>query len=132
MAQRLVRILCPHCKKEMPLEGELKTRTEKIVASIVDKAYTKDLGPLSKQWVSGGCDKCNMTGYKGRIGIYEAIFKDQKIEEVIVKSAGEREIKVVAIAQGFLDMKQDGILKVVKGVTSFEELSRVIDIEEEA
>ncbi len=131
MAQRLIRKLCPHCKKEAVLEGDLKTQTEKIVASIVDKNYTKDLGPLTKHWIAGGCEKCNMTGYKGRIGVYEAIFKDPKVEDVIVKNLGEREVKIASIPQGFLDMRQDGVLKVIKGISSFEELSRVIDIEEE-
>jgi type II secretory ATPase GspE/PulE/Tfp pilus assembly ATPase PilB-like protein len=77
----------------------------------------------------GGCEKCHGRGYKGRIGIYEAIFMDQSIETILRTSPSEREIAVVAKAQGIPSMQEDGVLKVLRGVTSLDELKRVIDFE---
>ncbi|MEO8638254.1 MAG: ATPase, T2SS/T4P/T4SS family [Candidatus Taylorbacteria bacterium] len=128
MAQRLVRKLCEFCKKETPLEGQDKIIIEKILASIFDKSY---LVPAEKMWVSVGCEKCNNTGYKGRTGVYEAIITDQGIEDVVLSNPSEREIRKAAEHQGILDMKQDGILKVLSGMTSLVELRRVLDLEED-
>ena len=127
MAQRLIRKLCPNCKKETRVEGETKTQIEKIVASIYDASYNT---PVETMFLPVGCDKCNLIGYKGRIGIYEAILIDKSIEDVINSNPSEFEIEQAAIPQGILNMKQDGILKVLHGITSLEELTRVIDLEE--
>ena len=130
MAQRLTRKLCEYCKKEsVPNERE-KGFIKKIFDSIIDKSYTEGI-QTEKIWKSVGCDKCSHTGFKGRIGIYEAIVTDKSIEEAINKNPSEREIKKAAAPQNILDMKQDGILKILKGVTSFEELERVVDLESE-
>jgi type IV pilus assembly protein PilB len=81
-------------------------------------------------WVSVGCEKCHNTGYKGRIGIYEAIRTNGVIETAIENNPSEREIWNAAKGQGILTMKQDGVLKVLSGTTSFEELQRVISIKD--
>ena len=81
-------------------------------------------------WVSAGCEKCNGTGYKGRIGIYEAILTDEAVEQVVINNPSEREIKKVAIPQGILTMEQDGVVKILAGITSLDELTRVIDVDE--
>ena len=78
-----------------------------------------------------GCDKCNMTGYKGRVGLYEAILMSAKIEQVILQNPSEREIKLAAKDQGILTMLEDGVVKVLKGVTSMDEVRRVIDVDSE-
>ena len=78
-----------------------------------------------------GCEKCNMTGYKGRIGIFEAIKTDEAIEKIIPENPSEREIKKVARAQGILSMREDGIIKTLSGITSFEEVESVVDLREE-
>ena len=85
---------------------------------------------MSSVWQASGCDKCNGTGYKGRIGIFEAILIDESVENVIQENPSEREIKKATANQGLLDMKQDGIIKVLKGITSISEMRRVIDLEE--
>ncbi len=126
MAQRLVRTLCPVCKKEAPLEGESKKTVEATLADIEDRSLA--VPAPTKIWAAVGCDKCNKTGYKGRIGVYEAILMDQEVERAVQSSASDREIWQAAKKQGILTMKQDGILKVLKGVTSLEELERVIAI----
>jgi type IV pilus assembly protein PilB len=79
-------------------------------------------------WTAVGCEECHMTGYKGRIGIYEAVLTDQKIEEIIQMNPSEREIAAAAAPQGILTLEQDGLSKVVQGITSLDELERVIEL----
>jgi len=126
MAQRLVRKLCAVCKKESPLPAEEVSRFEKILASL-----PADAQPTNKtvMWTPVGCDKCNKTGYKGRTGVYEAIRADEAIEKVVRENPSEREIEDAARPQGIPNMTQDGILKILSGVTSLEELERVINLE---
>ncbi|MEN9524598.1 MAG: type pilus assembly ATPase PilB, type pilus assembly protein PilB [Candidatus Parcubacteria bacterium] len=126
MAQRLVRVLCTSCKKEIVVEGENQKEIETTIASIEDKSAIP--ADRSKIWTSVGCDKCNGTGFKGRVGIYEAILTNKKIEDAVEMNPSEREIWVAAQDQGILTMKQDGMLKVLKGMTSIEELERVISL----
>jgi type IV pilus assembly protein PilB len=78
-----------------------------------------------------GCEKCNQTGYNGRIGIFEAIKTDEAIEKIMPENPSEREIKKVARAQGILSMRQDGVVKILNGITSFEEVQSVVDLLEE-
>jgi type IV pilus assembly protein PilB len=75
-----------------------------------------------------GCKDCNNTGYKGRIGIHEGILSDEKIENVIATNPSEREIREAALDQKLINMKQDGIIKILKGITTIDELERVVDI----
>jgi type IV pilus assembly protein PilB len=136
IAQRLVRKLCAHCKAEASITDEQMKVITKVEENA--KAHNKDFinygvdtsSPI-KIYKAVGCGECNNTGYKGRMGIFEAIHNDAKIEEIIPKNPSEREIKEVAANQGSLDMKEDGIVKVLKGVTSFEEVGSVVDFYEE-
>lgn len=130
MAQRLVRKLCENCKKQINLEGNDKKVIDAIVNTISNKTYLDGID-TTHIWQSTGCQKCNMTGFKGRTGIHEAIKMDYDIELVVRENASERDIKKVAEKQGLLDLRQDGILKVLKGITTMDELKRVIDIEKE-
>ena len=77
-----------------------------------------------------GCEKCNNTGYKGRIGVFEAILMDEAIERLVVGNPSEHEIKKAALPQQIPDMAEDGILKVLGGITTIEELSRVVELTE--
>ncbi|MEN9912679.1 MAG: type pilus assembly ATPase PilB, type pilus assembly protein PilB [Candidatus Parcubacteria bacterium] len=124
MAQRLVRKLCENCKKEVPVEGDIQQNIETTVQTIEDRSLVP--ADRSKMWISVGCEKCNKTGYKGRIGIYEAILTNKKIEDAVELNPSEREIWTAAAGQGILTMKQDGTLKILQGVTSMSELERVI------
>jgi type IV pilus assembly protein PilB len=124
MAQRLVRKLCNECKKQIVMDD----KTEKEIRGVLDEIENKSLIPkdISKMWQSVGCEKCNGTGYKGRVGIYEAIIMTPKIEDVVKKSSSDREIWSAAKGQNILTMRQDGVLKVLSGITSLVELERVI------
>jgi type IV pilus assembly protein PilB len=126
MAQRLLRKLCEFCKKEIVLEGETKKKVDAILADVEDRALIPS--NLTKAWSAVGCDKCNKTGYKGRVGIYEAILTNEKIEVAVEKNPSEREIWAAAKGQGILTMKQDGVIKILEGVTTMEELERVISL----
>ncbi|NQV87951.1 MAG: type II/IV secretion system protein [Parcubacteria group bacterium] len=127
MAQRLVRKLCVECKKEVLIEGETKTLVEKITARITDRSYLEGI-QTEKMWKSVGCDKCNKTGYRGRLGIYEAIKSDQNIENAVKENPSEREITKAAEGQGIPSMVEDGILKMLQGITSLDELNRVVEV----
>ena len=126
MAQRLVRKLCPFCKKEVAIEGQAVNEISHTLEGIEDRSLVPS--NTSKMWVSVGCDKCNNTGSKGRVGIYEAILMNPNVEKAVQSGASDREIWASAHGQGLLTMKQDGVLKVLDGTTSLEELQRVISI----
>jgi type II secretory ATPase GspE/PulE/Tfp pilus assembly ATPase PilB-like protein len=136
LAQRLCRKLCEACKKESVPDDKKIT----LLKSILRKAKEdgKDLASYNidpdmeiKLYEPVGCEKCNNTGYKGRIGIFEAIQTDEAIEKLIPTVPSEREIKRTASKQGIFDMKEDGAVKMIRGVTSFEEVGNVVDLYEE-
>lgn len=139
IAQRLVRKLCLNCKKEKVLKEGTNSENDiikKIIASM--KAEGKDLFKYNikeemayKVYEAVGCEKCNMTGYKGRMGIFEAILTDENIEKIMPSNPSEREIKRVASTQGILSMRQDGIVKILNGITSIAEVQSVVDLNEE-
>ncbi|PIP03425.1 MAG: hypothetical protein COZ49_04120 [Candidatus Yonathbacteria bacterium CG_4_10_14_3_um_filter_47_65] len=130
IAQRLIRKLCPSCKKEaMPNEREtniLMNTIKDIKEKRPDVKY--DELPL-KIYKPTGCDKCNNAGYKGRVGIYEAIFmKGELVRIVMAGNPGENDVIQAAKNQGIYNMKEDGVVKVLEGVTSIEELERVVEL----
>lgn len=135
IAQRLVRKLCPDCKKER-VPNEEETKIIKLITENGQK-YGKDFSKYGidlnniKIYDPVGCENCNNTGYHGRIGIFEAINNEENIEKIIPQNPSEREIKVVSAKQGFLDLKEDGLIKIMKGLTSFNEVGGVVDFYEE-
>jgi len=128
LAQRLLRKIDPDYKKEVLLEGKDRETVLRILATITDKTYLEGL-QTEKMWMPEVPNN-ESTGYKGRIGIFEGILADQKIEEALQLNPSEREIWKAAEGQGLLTMAQDGVIKVLKGVTTLNELRRVIDLEE--
>lgn len=128
MAQRLVRKLCDECKKPTAATKEQFEIIKRITDTIVDRALVpKELGIV---YQGVGCPSCDGIGYKGRIGIFEAIVMDEKIEGLLRDKPSEREITTFARYQGIPSMQEDGVLKTLKGVTSLEELTRVVDLTE--
>jgi type IV pilus assembly protein PilB len=129
MAQRLVRRLCPHCREEKLIEGE----DRKIMDQLLNNIPHADELPenRTKMWVAKGCDKCGGVGYKGRIGIVEVILMDKTIEDCVRTSSSEHEIWKAAKHQGIRRMAQDGAVKVLQGVTSLDELGRVVNLKDE-
>jgi type II secretory ATPase GspE/PulE/Tfp pilus assembly ATPase PilB-like protein len=136
IAQRLVRKLCNDCKKEKAIT-EIEMGIIKNIIE-VSKTNNKDFNDFGidtekpyKIYEAIGCDKCNKTGYKGRMGIFEAIQNDENIEKIIVENPSEREIKKIESKQKTLSMREDGIVKVLKGITSYDEVASVVDLIEE-
>lgn len=139
VAQRLVRQVCSNCKKEKAIPDSVRkaiaAEMEKISASEMKK-YGVDSNTELKFFQGAGCDVCNGTGIKGRVAIYEAILVNDNIRSIITeKGGGEDLLEKERERLGILTMKQDGILKVVKGLTTIEEIDRVtegsITLEEE-
>jgi hypothetical protein len=134
IAQRLVRKVCTKCSEKI-LANQ---KEEQIIRDILIEAEKNakpigDYGMRSDQEIfitrGRGCAACNQTGYKGRIGIYEAIITDDTIEELLNQKPSEQDVRRVAEKQGLLNMREDGILKVLNGITSFEEIRKVIDLD---
>jgi type II secretory ATPase GspE/PulE/Tfp pilus assembly ATPase PilB-like protein len=131
MAQRLTRRLCPSCKIEKVLEGKDKELVDKMVAGMPHK---EDLPPNRTQhWVAkqDGCDKCANTGFKGRISVLEAVLVDAAIEKVVRQNPTEEDIWKAAVPQNIRRMAEDGIVKVLKGITSIEELARSVNMDDD-
>lgn len=129
MAQRLVRRLCPHCREATPITGAARTTMDALLNNI---PHADEL-PENRDtmWAAKGCDKCGGLGYKGRIGIVEVILMDKIIEDAIRKTSSEHEIWAASKHQGIRRMAQDGAVKVLQGVTSLDELGRVVNLEDE-
>ncbi|MBX2866515.1 GspE/PulE family protein [Candidatus Kaiserbacteria bacterium] len=119
LGQRLVRTLCPHCKKPHALTAE----EQKIVTRIMGETPTQGTiyGPE-------GCDACGGSGYKGRIGVFEAIRVDDAVAEAVIADPSENSILKAAEPQEIPSMQQDGVQKMYDGITSFAELERVLDL----
>lgn len=111
VAQRLMRKLCPECAKEVEVDD--KTR------EYLGRDIQKIKAPV-------GCQRCNHTGYSGRIAIHEVVYVDKKLREMIASGTGMEEIKTYAIQeQGMRTLKESGVKLVADGVTSMEELVKV-------
>ncbi len=128
MAQRLIRKLCVDCKQERIANEKEKKIIVETVSSIDDKTYLEGT-QTEKVYEAKGCEKCNGTGYKGRVAICEAVLATKEVGEIITMNPSEESVKQAARSQNILDMKQDGVLKILKGISTFDELGRVIDLE---
>jgi len=128
MAQRLLRKLHPERRKEVPIEGKDKETIDRILASIDDKSYLEGLQTTSMWVPQDGLPETDV--YKGRVGVYEAILMDEAVQQAVLQSPSERDIVNAAHPQNILNMEQDGIIKILQGVTTLDELRRVVDLKE--
>ena len=132
LAQRLVRKLCVYCKKPIDLFSKENIKKGKKIKDIFGAIKNKEkyLDKSKSYTISSpvGCEKCNNTGYKGRIAIVEAVLMDRGLENLLKTKPTEREIVAETRRQGILSIKEDGIIKVIRGDISFEELDRVIEL----
>jgi len=125
VAQRLVRQLCPYCRKKyVPARKTMET-LKKMLSIISPKAKVEIPKEVEYLWKAKGCPKCRGIGYKGRIGIFEILTMEDEIKEKILDRSSDGELLKTALEGGMITMVQDGILKAVNGVTSLEELQRV-------
>lgn len=136
MAQRLIRRLCKDCKADYtPTPTE-----EKLLRAIVKNGEEtgKDFSYMGvtstseyKIFKPVGCEKCGGIGYKGRIGLYEAILVDDKVADIIANNPTEREIKHGSLHQGIFTMVEDGVSKILSGITTIEEVQSTVDMAED-
>jgi len=125
IAQRLVRKLCPHCKKKSVIPEERRKMIEKTFFNTPHN----DIPTMPEHiYESGSCDKCEGSGYKGRVGVFEAVLTDEAVAKALEEKPSSREIQNVSRSQGIWTMQEDGINKVLKGITTLEELDRVLDL----
>jgi type IV pilus assembly protein PilB len=128
LAQRLVRVLCPECKKKKRAkekEKELILKEIEALPEIIKKTI-KIPSPLYL-FEAKGCKKCNFEGYSGQTGVFEVIIMSDQLAEIILKEPTESNIAKEGERQGRITMKQDGILKVLEGITTIEEVLRVAE-----
>ncbi len=132
LAQRLARKLCTHCKKPVNFSdvenNDQETKIKEIFSNIKNKEKYLDKNSKYTIYQSAGCKECNDSGYKGRVAIVEAIVMDKELEELLKTRPTEREIIAGTRRQGILTLKEDGIIKILNGTTSFKELGRVIEL----
>ena len=128
IGQRLVRRLCKFCKEEYILEGKEAEAFNRELPDI--KRFRPKLIVPEKLWRPVGCEKCSFTGFKGRVSIYEGILMDRAIEAILRENPSEREIKEASKPQGILDMRQDGFVKCMSGMTAISEIDRAVGLEE--
>ena len=128
IAQRLARKLCPFCKKKYIVKGEMKEMILREVnnISLISKEKIDFKEPFSA-YQAQGCKKCKKTGYFGRIGIFEILTMTNELAEIVIKDFSKAKIVEEAKRQGMTTMKQDGILKVLDGIISMEEVLRLAE-----
>lgn len=131
LAQRLVRRLCQFCKKEVAPNAELLSKIKKILGELPKNVEHKPINDGLKIYEASSCEKCQGTGYKGRIGIAEIIVKTPEMEELIAKNPTRAQTFKLARQQGMVTLYQDALLKVVDGISSMEEIESVVGSEEE-
>ena len=131
IAQRLVRRICEKCKEEIKVSDTVSNSVRKKIEKISPKelvSYGVDLSNELKFYHGKGCEACNGTGLKGRVAIYEAVPITENIKNIIIEKGGSEElIKKERDAAGVLSIEQDGVLKILQGLTTIEEVERVTE-----
>ena len=116
VAQRLVRRLCPHCKKAKEAD-----ELERLLLGVND-------GEPAIIFQPKGCPQCHYRGYKGRLSLMEVLKMDKVLDDMISCRASNRELYEAAVDKGFQPLAEDGVRYILKGVTSLDEVTRVIDL----
>lgn len=125
LGQRLVRILCEACKQDYPASAHERAIVTSVLAH---HPFPPTIPQALTLYKSVGCEKCGETGYKGRAGIFEGIIMDEAVEEAVLRDPREHIILEAAKPQKIPSMLEDGIEKVLLGITSMDELQRVIEL----
>jgi len=113
-AQRLIRRICANCKEELPLPPQ----------ALLEVGFTEEEAEAMKLYKGKGCEKCNGTGYKGRVGLYEVMEMTDALRELILVGASNIELRKQAIDEGMITLRGSGMEKVRQGITTIEEVVR--------
>lgn len=133
LAQRLIRTLCDACKQQY----ESSEKEARAITNILGTMKTsgKDSSMLGHVpaatytlYKPVGCPVCKGTGYTSRIGIFEAIVMDAEVEKILATNPSEREVRDAAKNQGIPSLREDGTIKMLEGITSFEEIGKAVDL----
>lgn len=133
LAQRLVRKLCDTCKKAY----ESNEKESRLITTIlgdmkitgkIDSMEGHTPSPSYTLFHAPGCEECAYSGYKGRIGIFEAIIMNKDLEAALLTNPSEREVRNATKNQKIPSLREDAIIKMLEGVTSFEEISKTVDL----
>ena len=128
LAQRMARRLCSACKVKTILTPEQTNAIKNILFSLSSIFHyaSINLSEVFKANKNNKCDKCNNLGYKGRIGIFEIVFVNDEIRQAIKNKISEQEIRKIALKNNSIFLEQDAMLKLIQGITSIEEIERVL------
>lgn len=119
ISQKLARKLCPHCKKLRPTNDYEKEILKKVTGKDIEQIYTAE-----------GCDECK-NGYNGRIAIHEVLLIDQNIKDAISSNVKKDKLRHLVYNSGVISLLQDGINKVLDGLTTLEELLKIIELDDD-
>lgn len=130
IAQRLVRRICKECRVAVESSDDFKAKVEAFYKTLPERAVRPKVEEvkvfnIKQEGDKKGCEKCNFSGYKGRVGIFELLRIDKEMEKLITETIGEATIEESAIKAGMVTMMQDGVLRVLSGETTFEEVEAV-------
>lgn len=125
MAQRLVRKICPHCRQEVPVPKPLAEEIKSNLLNVPEEYFEGMDRQQIKMFKGQGCDKCGHTGYIGRFGIFEVLPSTNEIQDLVLAKSSAHKIYETASKLGMISMKQDGIIKILRGETTMDEVVRV-------
>ena len=125
IAQRLVRLICPHCKVE-------DASQPKEIRAEIAREFKLDSAQEITLFKGNGCKECNFTGFHGRAAVFEILLVDEVIKDLVSKKASSMQIKKKAIERGMQTLRQDGLKKVIAGLTTPEEVMKLTQAEENA
>ncbi|KKS44822.1 MAG: Type IV-A pilus assembly ATPase PilB [Candidatus Azambacteria bacterium GW2011_GWA2_42_9] len=131
LAQRLVKRLCPDCKKEITAPEPIRNNILKSIEEMPEEFRPKIKKEEIKIFKPQGCPKCGNKGTRGRIAVFEVLEMTPSLEEIIISGPTESKILSEAKRQGMVTLLQDGILKVLEGIVGFDELAQVVSVNEQ-
>ncbi len=129
IAQRLIRRVCLKCVEFKNISSEQLEKISKGLKTLSKNVKIAEITPQTKIPVIKGCEDCGFTGYKGRLGVFEAIIVDEEMDKFIITNPPTSGLKNKAIEKGMVTMYQDGFIRVIEGLTTIEELERMVGTE---
>ncbi|HNY97818.1 MAG TPA: GspE/PulE family protein [Candidatus Pacearchaeota archaeon] len=128
IAQRLVRRVCPKCAKMEKIPNSYLKKFQANPSPALKTLLPTTLSENTLVPFPQKCEYCNFTGYKGRVGLYEMLLVDDEVKNAVLKDQTIIDIKNIAYQKGFVDLEGDGIIKILQGVTTIEELERIAGV----
>jgi type II secretory ATPase GspE/PulE/Tfp pilus assembly ATPase PilB-like protein len=126
LAQRLARKLCKQCReKTTAMQEDYGALSKTYGLEEFQKDFGTSIGPGFQVWRARGCDTCNGTGYKGRVGLHELLIADDRLKQAILRKCSVDELRQLAREQGMKTLAQDGVVKALNGITDLKQVLSV-------